>query len=119
MKWLIGGMEREEARKKGRRSKAEAEGLVREYEKSGLSRKAFSAGHELSVHTLDVYRKRLRGKPGEGGVANRLVAVEISKPLEASGGELTVALSNGRRIEVKRGFDGDTLERLMALLERA
>jgi hypothetical protein len=108
----------EEGRKK-RRSKAEAEELAREFEKSGLSRKAFSEENGLSIHTLDVYRKRLSQKRGGGGVANRLVAVEISKPLQASGGELTVALSNGFRIEVKRGFDGDTLERLMALLERA
>jgi hypothetical protein len=93
--------------------------LVREFEKSGLRRKTFSAKHGLSVHTLDVYRKRASGKAGGSGVANRLMAVEISKPLGAIGGELTVTLGNGRRIEVKRGFDADTLERLMGLLERA
>ena len=112
-------MEREQGGKNRRRSRTEAEELVREFEKSGLSRKAFSVENGLSIHTLDVYRKRLSQKRGGGGVANRLLAVEISKPLQASGGELTVTLSNGRRVEVKRGFDGDTLERLMALLERA
>ena len=111
-------MDIEEGRKK-RRSRAEGEELAREFEKSGLSRKAFSVENGLSVHTLDVYRKRLGRKPVGGGVANRLVAVEIAKPLPAISGELTVALSNGRRIEVKRGFDGDTLERLVTLLERA
>jgi hypothetical protein len=112
-------MESEQVSKKRRRSRAEAEELVREFEKSGLRRKTFGAKHGLSVHTLDVYRKRLSRKPGEGGVANRLMEVAISKPLAAIGGELTVALANGRRIEVKRGFDADTLERLMALLGRA
>jgi hypothetical protein len=116
---LIGWMEREEGSKKRRRSRAEAEELAREFEDSGLSRKAFSMEKGLSIHTLDVYRKRLSQKGGGGGVANRLLAVEISKPSQASSGELTVALANGRRIEVKCGFDGDTLERLMALLERA
>jgi hypothetical protein len=112
-------MEREAGSKKRRRSRTEAEELAREFEKSGLSRKAFSVEKGLSIHTLDVYRKRLSQKGCGGGVADRLVAVEISKPLQASGGELTVALSNGRRIEVKRGFDGDTLERLVTLLEPA
>lgn len=83
-----------------------------------MSRKEFSWGHGLSVHTLDIYRRQLRHKQREGEVANRLVAVEISEPVRPGAGELAVTLANGRRIEVKRGFDMDTLKRLVALLER-
>ena len=111
-------MDADKAGKQARRSRAEAEQVAREFEKSGLSRKAFSREHGLSVHTLDIYRRRLRQKQREGDVANRLVAVEISEPVRAGASELAVALANGRRIEVKRGFDTDTLKRLVALLER-
>lgn len=31
---------------------------------------------------------------------------------------LVVALTSGRRIEVNRGFDGATLERLLAVLDK-
>jgi len=33
-------------------------------------------------------------------------------------GVLTVLLSNGRRVEVGRGFDAETLARLVTVLER-
>jgi hypothetical protein len=41
-----------------RRSRAEVEALVAEYEASGVTRKAFCAGRGLSEATLDLYRKR-------------------------------------------------------------
>ncbi len=51
-----------------RRSRAEVEALVAEYEASGVTRKAFCAGRGLSEATLDLYRKRLEvqlsGSPG-------------------------------------------------------
>ena len=34
------------------------------------------------------------------------------------GGGLVVALTNGRRIEVNRGFDTATLERLLTVLDK-
>jgi hypothetical protein len=36
----------------------------------------------------------------------------------AASSELVVALTSGRRIEVNRGFDGATLERLLAVLDK-
>ena len=53
--------------------------------------------------------------------APRWVAVEVKeakpdKAVAASG--LAVGLAKGRRIEVGRGFDAATLERLLSLLER-
>ncbi len=111
-------MEAEQPAAKRFRTKLETEQLVAEFEKSGLSRKAFSREHGISVHTLDAYRNRLRKRRNDGEGSNRLLPVEISEQLRTGGSELTVALSNGRRIEVSRGFDTGTLKRLMDLLER-
>jgi hypothetical protein len=43
--------------------------------------------------------------------------VEVSEPVVQDGG-VTVVMPNGRRIEVKRGFDTDTLRRLVTALEK-
>ena len=41
-----------------RRSRAETEALVQEFEASGMTRQVFCAGRGLSVAALDKYRKR-------------------------------------------------------------
>ena len=41
-----------------RRSQAEAESLVRDFEQSGLSRKAFSSARGVALRTLDYYREK-------------------------------------------------------------
>jgi len=50
-----------------------------------------------------------------------LLAVEIraesGRPASTSSG-LVVGLTSGRRIEVNRGFDGATLERLLTVLDK-
>jgi hypothetical protein len=61
------------------------------------------------------YRKRKAAARSE---PQRWVAVEVAGQ-GYCGGELAVLLSSGRRIEVKRGFDADTLRQLVAVLERA
>ena len=50
------------------------------------------------------------------------MAVQVTRkkrPAIAGDGALTVALANGRRIEVGSRFDGAMLEQLVRLLERA
>jgi hypothetical protein len=102
-----------------RRSRAEAEELVREFEASGLNRQVFCAEHGLSVAALDKYRRQYgQGTTGsEGG----LVAVEVIPEVAASklSSALFVELANGRRIEVCSGFDAATLNRLLSVLEQA
>jgi hypothetical protein len=104
-----------------RRSGAEVEKLVAEYEASGLGRTEFCRTHTLSLSTLNRYCKR-RQAQGEAGVVGRWVAVELSGPNPATGGGgnsgLTLVLSSGRRIELGRSFDASTLQRLIVLLER-
>ena len=107
-----------------RRSRAEAEALVTEFEASGLMRAAFCRERGLAVGTLDKYRQRVHGGPRP--VAGPMVPVEVVRPLaqEASididGDRAFVVESrSGRRIEVRRGFDAGTLERLLTVLDRA
>lgn len=112
-----------------RRSRVEAERLVLEFERSGLTRQVFCAQHGLSVAALDKYRKRCRTwahQPAQlHSATNRILPVELVSgilPAQASAMEscraLRVELANGRRIEVGHGFDAPTLERLVVALER-
>jgi transposase-like protein len=106
-----------------RRSFAEVQALVAEFESSGLLRAAFCQQHGLAVGTLDKYRQRVHGGRQSGGSAFVPVEVVPSAAREvnsvASAGGLVVELGRGRRIEVSRGFDAETLERLLTVLDRA
>jgi hypothetical protein len=107
-----------------RRSRAEAERLVTEYESSGLTRALFCAGRGFSVGTLDYYRKCQRDRMR--GEATRIVPVQLlseisTPPVNPSedGIALWVELRGGCRIAVGRGFDAHTLKRLVAALGAA
>ena len=112
----VGGVRR-------RRSQAEAAALVAEFEASGLMRQEFCRQRGLAIGTLDKYRRRVHKRRS---MAAPMVAVEVvpSPAREASGGSdqdssFVVESRSGRRIEVRRGFDSGTLERLLAVLDRA
>jgi hypothetical protein len=50
----------------------------------------------------------------------RLLPVVVTvKPEESKTPEITVMASNGRRVEVRRGFDPELLLRVIGVLERA
>jgi hypothetical protein len=107
-----------------RRSQAEAEALVAEFEASGLKREAFCEQRGLAVGTLDKYRRRVH--KGQQSSNRSMLPVEVvwstgQNPNKDAGrqGVLVVELRGGRRIEVCRGFDAGTLERLLAVLDRA
>lgn len=87
---------------------------MREYEQSGLTRKAFCSLRGVALHTLDYYRQRDRVRSSLP--SGQLVAVELVGP-SPGGGALRVELSNGRRIVVEAGFDASHLKRLIAVLE--
>jgi len=117
-------------RSRKRRSRAEAERLVHEYEQSGMTRVAFCRQHGLSVATLDKYRQRCRprGLADVDAVRQRwssvpLVAVDLVDRATSSSGlsgesALFVELDGGRRIGVTAGFDAATLRQLIAVLEQ-
>lgn len=96
-----------------RRSRAEVDRLVAEYESSGLSRQEFCLKQGLALATLDRYRKRRRQQREPSSGNSRLIKVELSSTQQvdgnSQGSELAVVLSGGRRIEVRRGFDADAL----------
>lgn len=110
-----------------RRSRVEADRLVSEFERSGLTRQAFCVQHGLSAAALDKYRRRYASelRPTQQQPAeNRILPIEFLNsiaPAEASAvgsfRTLWVELANGRRIEVGDGFNTSTLERLVAVLE--
>src|ERR1017187_3170872 len=104
-----------------RRSRAEVERLVSEYQQSGQGRKEFCAAHGLSVHTLDAWRRRIAGSREEA------VPVEMVEDGRASmgsmqagslarNGQFRVVLAQGLRIEVDPGFDAAELRRLIIAL---
>jgi hypothetical protein len=106
-----------------RRSRVEVEKLIAEYEVSGLTRDGFCQQHGLSVTTLDKYRQRVQ-KWGRAG-AGPMLPVEVvlppargSKCVARGGGVLVVESRSGRRIEVNRGFDAETLHRLLTILDK-
>jgi hypothetical protein len=98
------------------RSRAEADQLAAEYEASELSREAFCREREVALKTLARYLTRYR-KQKAGIETPRWVTAEVAGQ-RPNGGELTVVLPSGRRIEVKRGFDSGTLGQLVAVLEQ-
>lgn len=106
---------------KRRRSRTEIQQLIAEYEVSGLGRTAFCQQKGLSLSTLARYRKRQEQATTEVAAGKRWLAVEMSGGASAASDRssgLTVVLSGGRRIEVVRGFDDETLTRLLAVVER-
>jgi hypothetical protein len=105
-----------------RRSRVEVEKLVAEFEASGLRRDAFCQQRGLSVTALDKYRRRVRQVPRRQAAPMLPVEVVSRTSEQASShgdGLLVVESRNGWRIEVRRGFDAGTLERLLTLLDRA
>jgi hypothetical protein len=91
--------------------------LVEAYRSGDLGRRAFCERAGIAVTTLDYYLRRdserLRKK-------QRLLPVVVTvEPEESKEPELTVVASNGRRVEVRRGFDPELLLGLLSVLERA
>jgi hypothetical protein len=110
------------AKIKRRRSRVEIERLVAEYEGSGLRRTDFCRQRGLSLSTLARYRRRQEQTAGEVTGGKQWLAVEVSGGAARMGDEIAsgvaMVVPGGRRIEVDRGFDVETLKRLLAVVER-
>ena len=104
-----------------RRSRVEVEKLVAEYEASGLTRDVFCQQRGLSVVTLDKYRRRVQkwARSGAGPMLPVEVVLSTGSNCAARGyGVLVVESRSGRRIEVGCGFDAETLERVLTILDK-
>jgi hypothetical protein len=109
----------EQRRRSGRRrSREEAEQLALECEASGLSQREFCERRGVPLKTLARYLARYRREQTFENQMPQWVAVEVAGK-RGDPGELTIVLAGGRRIQVGRGFDAETLRRLVAALERA
>jgi len=100
-----------------RRSHEESAQLVAEFTRSGLTRGEFCRQHGLSTGALDHYRKRHCQSGSSPASPGRLIPVHVDSPALAPVSGLAVALANGYRVEVSRGFDAQTLRNLVAVLE--
>jgi transposase-like protein len=82
--------------------------VVADFEQSGLSRRDYCSQHQLSVNTLDNWRRKAKA-------TTKFVRVEVSRTRQHS--RLTLVLTNGRRIETEAGFDEHELTRLIRAAE--
>jgi len=85
---------------------------------SGLSVADYARELGVSVPTLYLWRRRLGSARSEDRPA-KLIEVTVTRPTaSASDNNMLVRIGDGRRIVVvPRGFDGDDLRRLIAVLE--
>lgn len=101
-----------------RRSRAEADRLVCEFERSGLRRKEFCAVRGLAVHTLDAWRRRVAQSQADETIVPVEIVADRGRPAsEARNGQFRIVLADGLRIEVDPGFDAAELRRLIAALD--
>ena len=104
-----------------RRSRREINRLVVEFESSGLRQSAFCHKHGLALSTLQRELKRRQREVGGQTEGNPLVEVKVARTkVDRSSPEacaLEVVLAKGRRIEVRRNFDAETLARLIRIIE--
>ena len=104
---------------KRRRTPAEIEQMVREFEGSGLNRTQFCRQRGLTLGVLNRSLRRMQAA-GSGVSRDGLVAVELAAQklgTVQTGSGLAVELARGRTITVGAGFDAVTLQRLVQVLE--
>jgi hypothetical protein len=111
-----------EASVRKRRNRQEIERLVAEFETSGLRRGEFCQKHNLSLGTLQRGLRRRRMEVKGRSEAKQLAEVKLAGIQRNASGPATcsleVVLAEGRRIEVRRDFDAETLTRLIRTIEQ-
>ena len=111
-------MENQEQRAGRRRSREEANRLAAECEESGLSQREFCEQRGVPLKTLVRYLARYRREQRGKNQTPRWVAIEVAAK-RGDAAELSIVLAGGRRIEGTRGFDIETLRRVVIALEQA
>ena len=104
-----------------RRTWEEIRQIVAEFATSGMQQSEFCRSRGISRSTLDRHLRKQRVQEQGSRAGNRLLAVEVTAESGSSAGNrggLVVASRSGRRIEVNRGFDAATLERLLTVLDQ-
>jgi hypothetical protein len=101
-----------------RRSREEANRLAADYEESGLTQREFCEQRGVSLKALVRYLARYRREQRGKNQRPQWVAVEVGAK-RGDVAELSIVLAGGRRIEISRGFDVETLLRVVEALEQA
>ena len=85
-----------------------------------MSRQQFCQQRNVAFKTLARYivQRRKRAAAAVPSASPRLVRVQVEPPQESES-ELTVIVTGGRRLAVKRDFDEALLRQLITVLERA
>lgn len=97
-----------------RRGAAERQRLLDQYERSGLSQKAFCARHGVALSTLQYWRRRAREAGQEPAPSFVEVAQIAGTARSLSGGAMVVIeLAGGVRLEVPAGTDAQWLSGLL------
>jgi hypothetical protein len=81
-----------------------------------LTRGEFCARNQVAPNTFNRYMQRYGARRGKGDEQQQLIAVEIVDA-QVFSAEVAVVLARGRRVEVARGFDAQTLQQVVAALE--
>lgn len=90
-----------------RRTSAEdRERLIGEFEKSGLTRKAFCEERGLVLTTFHGWFKK---RPAQG----RFVEVAVGREVEEHAGEIEIELANGTHVWIRPGEDSKGLAELV------
>src|SRR5580704_15394621 len=104
-----------------RRTREEIRQIVSEFATSGMPQSEFCGSRGISRSTLDRHLRTQRAQDHGSRASSRRLAVEIrtaSRRSASTSRGLGVGLTSGRRIEVTRGFDAATLERLLTVLDK-
>jgi hypothetical protein len=110
----------------GRRSGLEWKGLVERFESSGLSGEVFARRNQLNLRTLLWWQSRIRC--GHTKVTEEFRFVEVLRhtrvsppalqgPPSPSGRAAVSVYAKGVRVEVRPGFDPETLTAVLEALE--
>ena len=92
---------------------------VEAFRSSGLSRKAYCRKHQLNIHSLDYWRKRLNRDSGQGSPEsmNRFVPIRVH---EDNLSDSAIKLRIGQiTIEVAAGFAPEHLKNILQVLGAA
>ena len=93
--------------------------MVRQCCGSGLSVRAFCEERGLSEPNFYAWRRILKERDGAAAhfVPVQVTPAPTAPPADSAAGAVELVLGAGRRLRVGPGFDGPTLQRLLALLE--
>ncbi len=92
---------------------------VERWAESGQSAEEFAATGGFHPETLRHWKYKLRRERDDGGTPATmpLPLVEVLSTTTATDARFEVVLAHGRRLRVPPGFDGETLRRLLSILD--